>query len=107
MATLMDNLGIMDRARQLLNAAARRAGKQKAANKPPIAASNLTLPSATERDALLPIWMETEATVTECRHELVRFSALTLRISEDPNQLIVSFTYYAMRELTMPTSYRL
>jgi hypothetical protein len=39
--------------------------------------------------------METEATVTECRHELVRFTALTLRISEDPNKLIVYFTYYA------------
>jgi hypothetical protein len=39
--------------------------------------------------------METEARVTECRHELVRLSALTLRISEDPNKLIVSFTYYA------------
>jgi hypothetical protein len=39
--------------------------------------------------------METEARVTECRHELVRISALTLRITEDPNKLIVSFTYYA------------
>jgi hypothetical protein len=39
--------------------------------------------------------METEAQVTECHHEFVRVSALTLRITEDPNKLIVSFTYYA------------
>jgi hypothetical protein len=42
-----------------------------------------------------PIWMETEARVTDCRHELVRTSALTLRITNDFNKLIVSFTYYA------------
>jgi len=95
MATLMDNLGIMERARQILVAAGRRAGKQEAANRPPLGASNVTLPSNTQRAAPPPIWMETEARVTECRHELVRLSALTLRISENPNKLIVSFTYYA------------
>jgi hypothetical protein len=39
--------------------------------------------------------METAARVTECHHEVVRSSALTLRITNDPNTLIVSFTYYA------------
>jgi hypothetical protein len=95
MATLMDNLGILDRARQILSAAGRRAGKQQAANRPPIRASNETLPNNKAQVTPLPIWMETEARVTECRHELVRCSALTLRITEDPNKLIVSFTYYA------------
>ena len=91
----MDNLGIMERARQILSAAGRRAGTQQAVNRPPIGASNVTLPSNTARAAPPPIWMETEARVTECRHELVRISALTLRITNAPNKLIVSFTYYA------------
>jgi hypothetical protein len=39
--------------------------------------------------------METTARVTECHHELVRNSALTPRITDAPNKLIVSFTYYA------------
>ena len=95
MAALMADLGIMDRARQLLSAAGRRAGKQQAANRPPIGASNAKLHNNTARAAPRPIWMETEARVTECRHELVRISALTLRITNDPNKLIVSFTYYA------------
>ncbi len=55
----------------------------------------MTLPSNTARAAPPPIWMETEARVTECRHELDRTSALTLRITNDPNKLTVSFTYYA------------
>jgi hypothetical protein len=95
MATLMDNLGIMERARQILNPASRRAAKQQAANRQPIGASNAKLPNNTARATPRPIWMETEARVTECHHEFVRVSALTLRITEDPNKLIVSFTYYA------------
>jgi hypothetical protein len=95
MATLMDNLGIMERARQILSAAGRRTGKGQASNGPPIGASNAKLSDNTSRAALRPIWMETEARVTECRHELVRTSALTLHITNDPNKLIVSFTYYA------------
>ena len=87
----MDNFGIMDRARQILSAAGRRAGKLQAANSPPIRPSKETLPSNNPR----PVWMLTEARVTKCHHELVRTSALTLRITNDPNKLTVSFTYYA------------
>ena len=39
--------------------------------------------------------METEARVTECHHEPVRTSALNLRIINDPDKVIVFFTYYA------------
>jgi hypothetical protein len=91
MATLMDNLGLMERARQILSAAGRRAGKQGAANAQPIGATEAKPANNTPQ----PIWMETAARVTECHHELVRSSALTLRITNDPNKLIVSFTYYA------------
>ncbi len=90
----MESLGILERARQILSAAGRRAGKQQTGNRPSIGTSNAKLPNSV-RAAPLPIWMETEARVTECRHELVRISALTLRITEDPNKLIVYFTYYA------------
>jgi hypothetical protein len=95
MATLMGNLGIMERARQILVAAGRRAGKQEAANRQSIGATDAKLPNKTARATPRPIWMETEARVTECHHELVRISALTLRITNAPNKLIVSFTYYA------------
>ena len=90
----MGNLGIMERARQILSAAGRRARKQETANRQSVRISS-QLPNKTARATPRPIWMETEARVTECRHELVRISALTLRITEDPNKLIVSFTYYA------------
>ncbi|HEY6848742.1 MAG TPA: hypothetical protein VI320_21405 [Terracidiphilus sp.] len=94
MATLMDNLGIMERARQILSAAGRRARKQEAANRQSARISS-GLPSNTVGSTPRPIWMVTEARVTECHHELVRISALTLRITDDPNRLIVSFIYYA------------
>jgi hypothetical protein len=95
MATLMDNPGIMERARQILNAAGRRAGKQQAANRPPTGAWSAQLSGNTARATPRPVWMKTEARVTECRHKLVRTSELTLHITDDPDKLIVSFTYYA------------
>jgi CO/xanthine dehydrogenase FAD-binding subunit len=99
MAALMADLGIMERALQLLSAAGRRAGKQQAANRASIAGSNAKLPNNTARATPRPVWMVTEARVTECRNELVRASALTLRITNDPNKLTVSFTYYAHAQL--------
>jgi hypothetical protein len=39
--------------------------------------------------------MATEARVTQCHHELVSISTFTLRITRIPNELVVSFTYYA------------
>ncbi len=85
----------MERARQLFGAAGRRAGKREAANTQYIGAPNAKLPDDTAPASLRPIWMETEARVTECHHVLVRISALTQRIVNDPDKLIVSFTYYA------------
>jgi hypothetical protein len=100
MAALMADLGIMERALQLLSAAGRRAGKQQAANRASIAGSNAKLPNNTARATPRPVWMVTEARVTECRNELVRASALTLRITNGPtNKLTVSFTYYAHARL--------
>jgi hypothetical protein len=95
MATLMDNFGIMERARQILSAAGRRAGKKETANRQPADISSGKPPDTTVRATPRPIWMETEARVTECHHELVRTSELALRITNDPNKLLVSYTYYA------------
>ena len=95
MATLMDNLGIMERARQILSAAGRRAGKQQAANRPPIGASNAKLHTNTARAAPRPIWMATEARVTDSHHGLSRIRKLPLRVTKDPDNVTVSFTYYA------------
>ena len=91
----MTNLGIMERARKLLDAAGRRAWKREVKNRRAAATSNTKHSNDTAQSIAFPIWMETEARVTECHHALVRISALTLRITEDPNKLIVSFTYYA------------
>ena len=91
----MTNLGIMERARKLLNGAGQRASRQEVKNRLAAGASNAKRSNDTAQSIPVPIWMETEARVTECHHELVRSSALTLRITNDPNKLIVSFTYYA------------
>jgi hypothetical protein len=95
MATLMDNIGIMERARQILSTAGRRAGQQEAANSQPIGAPNAKLPDHPVPATPRPIWMETEARVIECHHELVRISALTLLLINDPDKLIISFTCHA------------
>ena len=91
----MTNLGIMERARKLLDGAGRRASRQAEKNRLAKGASNAKRSNDTAQSIPLPIWMETEARVTECHHERVRSSALTLRITNDPDKLIVSFTYYA------------
>jgi len=91
----MTNLGIMERARKLLDGAGRRASRQEVKTRLAAGASNAKRSNDTAQSIPLPIWMETEARVTECHHELVRCSALTLGITNGPNKLIVSFTYSA------------
>ena len=91
----MTNLGIMERARKLLDAAGRRAWKQEAKNRRATGASHTKRSNHTAQSIPLPIWMETEARVTECHHELSRVRKLPLRVTKDPDDVIVSFTYYA------------
>jgi len=91
----MTNLGIMERARKLLDAAGRRAWKQEAKNRRATGASHTKRSNHTAQSIPLPIWMETEARVTECHHELSRVRKLSLRVTKDPDNVIVSFTYYA------------
>jgi hypothetical protein len=91
----MTNLGIMERARKLLDAAGRRAWKQEAKNRRATGASHTKRSNHTAQSIPLPIWMETEARVTECHHGLSRVRKLSLRVTKDPDNVIVSFTYYA------------
>ena len=91
----MTNLGIMERARKLLDAAGRVAWERAGENARSKVVPSTKRASGAAQSTPQPIWMETEARVTDCRHELVRTSALTLRITNDFNKLLVSFTYYA------------
>jgi hypothetical protein len=95
----MTNLGIMERARKLLNAASLRASKQEAKNRRVTGATNSKRSNNTARSNPPPIWMETEARVTECHYELPRLRTLDLRVSKDTDNVIVSFTYYAHAQI--------
>jgi hypothetical protein len=92
---LMTNLGIMERARKLLNATGLVAGERTVKNRRATGEPNAKRSTGAAQSTLQPIWMETEARVTDCRHALVRTSELSLRIKNDLNKSIVSFTYYA------------
>jgi hypothetical protein len=90
----MTNLGIMERARKLLDAAGRRTWKQEVKNRRATGASNTMRSNDSAKSIPLPIWMETEARVTECHHEPSRARKLPLRVTKDPDNVIVSFTHY-------------
>jgi len=95
----MTNLGIMERARKLLNAASRRASKQEARNSRVTGATKAKRSHDAARSNPPPIWMETEARVRECHHEPTRLRTLVQRVTEDPDNVIVSFTYYAHAQI--------
>jgi len=42
-----------------------------------------------------PPWLETQARVTACKYQFARMNTLTLGVATDPNQFLISFTYYA------------
>ena len=91
----MTNLGIMEQARKLLDAAGRRAWKQEVKDRRAAGPPNAKRTNDTAQSIPLPIWMETEARVTECHRENPRVRKLSLRFTKDPDDVIVSFTYYA------------
>jgi hypothetical protein len=95
----MTNLGIMERARQLLNAAGRRAWKQEANDRQDTAASITDRGNDNTESNPQPIWMETEARVTECHHELPRVRKLSLSVTKTLDNVIVSFVYYAHAQI--------
>jgi hypothetical protein len=88
-----------ERARKLLDAAGRRAWNQEVKNSRATEASNTKRSSDTAQSIPQPIWMETEARVTECRHELPKVRKLPLRVTRDPDTVIVSFTCCAHAQI--------
>jgi hypothetical protein len=95
----MANLGIMEKARKLLDAAARRAAKQDVENRRTTGASSSKRGNDTTQSIPLPIWMETVARVAECHRELSKVRKLALRVRNDADNVIVSFTYYAHAQI--------
>jgi hypothetical protein len=91
----MTTLQIIARARKLLDAAGRRAWKQELSNSQTTVATNARCSDAVAQSDPSPIWMETEARVTECHRENVRLSPLTLRTKAEPKKVIVFYSYYA------------
>jgi hypothetical protein len=95
----MANLGIVERARKLLDAAGRRAGKQDVKNRRATGASNSKRNDDAAQSIPLPIWMETVARVAECQRELSKIRKLPLRVPNEAGNVIVSFTYYAHAQI--------
>jgi len=91
----MTDLGIMKRARRILYSARRRVWNHEVKSRRATGAHFSKRANGAVQSNPQPIWIETEARVIDCRPELVRISELTLRITEHPNKLIISFTYYA------------
>jgi hypothetical protein len=95
----MINLGIIERARKLLDASSRRGWKQEVKSNRAIGATGAKRRKGAAQSSPPPIWMETEARVTNSRHELVRMSRLILRVANAHGEVIVSFTYYAHAQI--------
>ena len=95
----MTNLGIMERARKLLDAAGRRAWKEEVKNRRAVGTCNAKHSNDTAQSIPMPIWMETEARVTECHRELSRDKKFPLRVTKVPDNVIVYFTYYAHAQI--------
>jgi hypothetical protein len=91
----MTNLGIMERARKLLDAAGRCAWKHELKNRRATEAFNTKSSNDAAQSIPLPIWMVTEARVTECHQELSGVRKLPMRVTQKPGNVIVTFTYYA------------
>jgi len=95
MATPMIHLGLVDRARRLLDGSGRHHHKQKRNGRPNLGDPHAKHLNRGAQSHPKPIWMETEARVTECRDRLVPTGAPTQRFGTNPSASIVSFTYYA------------
>jgi hypothetical protein len=99
MATMMTNPGIMERARKLIDAVGRRSGKQAEDNSQATETCHAKRGSDTAQFDPLPIWMKTEARVTECHREPSKRWTQLLRVTKAHDNVIVSFTYYAHAQI--------
>ena len=91
----MSNPGLIERARQMLNAASHRSAQEL-----PRSQQNTKKPKARSakqitKGNLQPIWMETEASVTSCQREFAKSNRSRIGPTDDIIQFTVAFTYYA------------
>jgi hypothetical protein len=89
----------MEWVRKLLDSAGRRVSKQEVKSRRATGASNAKRSNDTAQSITQPIWMETEASVTECYHELSKVRKLPLRVTNTPDNVIVSLIYFAHAQI--------
>ena len=91
----MSNPGLIERARQMLNAASHSSAGQYPARHHDTKKATSKAANHTTTKNHAPIWMETEASVNACRREFVKINAFRSGREHEINTFTVSFTYYA------------
>jgi len=91
----MSNPGLIERARQMLNAASHSSAGQYPARQNNTKKTNAKAANHTPKGKPKPIWMETEGSVTECQSEFIEIDAFHPGRANEANKFTVSFTYYA------------
>jgi len=91
----MSSQELIERARQMLNAASQRSTEQKPTNENNAKKLKARLANRVPKGNLQPIWMATEARVISCEREVVTLNRSRLRTTGDAIKFTVSFTYYA------------
>jgi len=91
----MSNLGLIERARQMLNAAGRRDAQQHSANQQNTTTAKARSANQIATGNLKPLWMETGASVTSCQRQLHKLNRSHHGGADDAIKFTVSFTYYA------------
>jgi hypothetical protein len=92
---LMGNLSLIERARQMLNAASRNSTVQCSERQNTATKTIAKAADHITKGSSKPIWMETEASVTECKHEFVATDVRRPSRRNGANTFTISFTYYA------------
>lgn len=91
----MSNPGLIERARQMLNAASHGSAGEGPARDPNSKNTNGRAANHTAKGNPNAIWMETEASVTECECASVERNGFRPGGAIEANKFLVSFTYYA------------
>ncbi len=91
----MTNLGLIERARRMLNAVKHNSYGPCPSQQHYRAKENAAATNHNPIRHAKPIWMETEALVTECQRELTEISAHRSGNATDARPFTVYFTYYA------------
>jgi len=91
----MIHLDLVAQARRLLDAAGRIAGKRRVKDRPVAVAVRLPRGNGKVHFDSQPVWMETQARVTNCKYAPAGWKPWRWRSTHISRTSIVSFTYYA------------